>query len=130
MFSFVSLILAACATGPPTQEELATADYGSIISQEDAQRKAQSFISSSLKDPNSAQYQWGNVEKGWIRHAPAYGGGLVFGYILDVNVNAKNSFGGYVGFKPYQFVFYNGVIKTVYGQQEFDSGYKYMGKIY
>lgn len=130
MLTFISIILAACASGPPTKEELASADYGSVISQSDAQQKAQSFLSNRLKDPYSAQYQWGNVYQGWIRHAPIHGGGLVFGYILDVNVNAKNSFGGYVGFKPYRFVFYNGAIKTVYGQQELDGGTTYMGKIY
>jgi hypothetical protein len=29
------------------------------------------------------------------------------GYMVDVEVNAKNSFGGYVGFKPYM-VFFSG----------------------
>lgn len=123
-------MLNGCALGPPTQEELANADYGTPITQERAERLAKDFLSRRLKDPYSAQYQWGTVSKGWIRNAPIHGGGLVFGYKLDVSVNAKNSYGGYVGFKPYIFIFHNGSIKTVYGQQELDGGNSYMGKIY
>jgi len=108
---------------------LASADYGNPIAQEGAQKLATEFLSNRLKDPLSAQYQWGVVYKGWIRNAPIHGAGLVFGYVLDVSVNAKNSFGGYVGFKQYRFVFYNGSIKTVYGPKEI-SGSPYMGKIY
>jgi hypothetical protein len=123
-------MLNACALGPPTQEELTNADYGTPITQERAERLAKDFLSRQLKDPYSAQYQWGIVSTGWIRNAPIHGGGLVFGYKLDVSVNGKNSYGGYVGFKPYMFIFYNGSIKTVYGQQELDGGSSYMGKIY
>ena len=128
--SFIVLLLSACASGPPTQQELAAADYGASITQENAQDLAKEFLSRHLKDPYSAQYQWGSIYQGWMREAPINGGGLVFGYILDVSVNAKNSFGGYVGFKPYKFVFYGGSIKTVYGQQELSGGTTYMGKIY
>ena len=128
--SFVILFLSACASGPPTQKELAAADYGSPISQQDAEAQAKQFMSRYLKDPYSAQYEWSNVYQGWIRHAPVHGGGLVFGYILDVNVNAKNSFGGYTGLKPYRFVFKDRSIVTVYGQQELSGGTTYMGKIY
>lgn len=130
VITFISILLSACASGPPTKKELADANYGSAITTEEAKEKAENFLSDRLKDPNSAQYQWGNIYQGWIRHAPIHGGDLLFGYILDVNVNAKNSFGGYVGFKPYRFVFYNGNIKTVYGQQQLDGGVTYMGKIY
>ena len=128
--SFIMLFLSACASGPPTQQQLATADYGAPISQKDAQDLATQFLFRILKDPYSAQYQWGSFDQGWIREAPMHGGRLVFGYKLDVSVNAKNSYGGYGGFKPYTFVFYNGSIKTVYGQQELSSGTTYMGKIY
>jgi len=124
------LILNACASGPPTQAELVSADYGASISQGDAVAKAKQFFSRYLKDPLSAQFEWGNVQPGWWRHAPIHGGGLVFGYVLEVNVNAKNSFGAYTGFRPYAFVFKNGIIVTVYGQQELSGGATFMGKIY
>ncbi|MBU8923015.1 MAG: hypothetical protein KOO63_14450 [Bacteroidales bacterium] len=113
-----ALFLSSCAAAPPSQTELDTADYGTHISQEDAQALAEGFLTGHLKDPGSAQYQWGTVYKGYLTHAPIHGGRHVFGYILEVQVNAKNSYGGYVGFKPYRFVFYNGSIKTVYGDRD------------
>jgi hypothetical protein len=130
----ISSFLSSCAMGPPSHAELISADYGSPITQEIAQRLAKNFLSARFKDPRSAQYEWGIVHKGWIREAPLHGRKLVFGYKLDVRVNAKNSFGGYVGFKPYTFIFYNGLIKTVYGQVTIvlrnSDDIVYFGKIY
>jgi hypothetical protein len=124
-----SVLLSSCATGPPTKIELESADYGSSITQNEAQKLAEKFLYQHLKDPYSAKCNWSNVYKGWLREAIINGSGLIFGYILDVDVNAKNSYGGYVGIKKYHFVFYNGSIKTVYGPKEMD-GRSYMGKIY
>lgn len=127
------LLLSACASGPPTREELSSADYGSPISQQDAEAQAEQFLRGYLKDPDSAIYEWNPVGRGWVREAPIYGGGLKFGYILRGNVNARNSFGGYTGFKPYEFAFYNGNIISVYAQKELHGSYvstPYMGKIY
>ncbi len=125
-FAFVSL---GCASGPPTAEELAAADYGLPISDEEAQRDAERWLSRQLKDPMSAQYQWGKVYKGWIRHAIIYGGRVEYGYRLDASVNAKNSFGGYTGFKAYQFLFRDRVLQTVYGEQSLSGGGTYMGRM-
>ena len=103
-----ALLLSACASGPPTSEELSRADYGSPISQSDAETRAKQFLRRHLKDPGSAIYEWNPVYSGWMREAPIHGGGLEFGYILDGSINAKNSFGAYVGLKAYKFIFYNG----------------------
>ena len=130
---FTMLLLSSCSFGPPTLENLSSADYGSPISQQDAEAQAQQFLRRYLKDPDSASYEWNPVYRGWMREAPIHGGGLKFGYILDGNINAKNSFGGYTGLKPYKFVFYNGNIVSVYAQQELRGSYRstyYMGKIY
>ncbi|HXK40724.1 MAG TPA: hypothetical protein VJ046_01330 [Candidatus Paceibacterota bacterium] len=126
--AFVVLV-SGCASAPPTNEELANADYGLPISQQEAEEKACIFLKRYLKDPDSAKIEWGTVQTGWIREAPILGGQLRFGYLLTANVNAKNSFGGYTGYKPYQFLFFNGSIVSVYAQQEL-SGTPYMGKIY
>ena len=121
-------IAASCKSGPPTAEELANADYGNPISQEDAESLAEGWLNQYLKDPMSAQIQWQPVSPGWFRDAPIAGGGLNWGYKLDGSVNAKNSFGGYVGARPYYFMFYNGVLKHVYGQKDLD-GMPYVGKL-
>ncbi len=126
-------LVASCASAPPTPDQLASADYGSPISQYEAQAKAEAFFNRYLKDPDSALIEWGTVETGWLREAPIYGGQLRFGYILDANVNAKNSFGGYTGYKPYRFLFFNGSLVSAYGQQELRGSYgstPYVGKIF
>ncbi len=126
----LALLLGACASPAPTPVELASADYGASISQDEAVAKAKQFFSRYLKDSFSAQYEWGKVDQGWLRHAPIHGGVVVYGYILDVNVNAKNAFGAYTGWKPYRFAFKNGGIETIYGEQQLSGGAAYMGKIY
>jgi hypothetical protein len=133
-FITVALLFAAgCGGGAPSQEELAKADYGTPISQEDAQKQATLLLPRVLLHPDSAQIQWTNVRKGWIRNVQPGRGSLQFGYILDANINAKNRDGAYLGSKPYEFVFYNGTIVSVYAQQGLgtgDSQTNYMRKIY
>ena len=42
------LLLSACTT-PPTKQELATADYGNLITEQEAQTIAQTFLNGYLK---------------------------------------------------------------------------------
>ncbi len=124
--------LIGCAASPPTAEQLSQADYGTPISQPEAEQQAKAWLKLHLKDPGSAQYDWGEVTKGWARHAPIDGGKLLFGYNLTAQINAKNSFGGYNGYKPYQFYFFNGQLMHVWGHQTIGSGYSqssYMGRL-
>ncbi len=128
----LSLFLVGCASGPPTAEEFAKADYGTPITQQAAQDKAQSWLKGVLKDPSSAQYDWGTVQSGWARKAPIEGGKLIWGYRLEAKINARNSFGGYNGYKPYVFMFKNGELDGVWGEQVLGSGYSatpYMGRL-
>lgn len=124
--------LTGCAAGPPTAEQLANADYGASISQAEAEAKATEWLRGTLKDPASAQIEWSPVQQGWIRKAPIEGGRLVFGYSLNAQINAKNSFGGYNGFKPYIFLFRDRELLHVYGQQMIHGQYSstpYMGRL-
>jgi len=128
----LSMFLVGCASGPPTAEEFAKADYGTPITQQAGQDKAQGWLKGVLKDPSSAQYDWGTVQQGWARTAPIEGGKLIFGYRLDAKINARNSFGGYNGYKPYLFIFKNGELDGVWGEQVLGSGYSatsYMGRL-
>lgn len=129
VFLFFFLTLAGCAANPPTQEQLESADYGSPISQQAARRLATEFFQSHLRDPGSAQYRWGRIERGWIRQAPIHGGRVVYGYALNVDVNAKNAYGGYVGFRNYIFIFRDGQIETIYGEKDMGTGSLVMGRI-
>ena len=124
------LILVSGCARTPTVEDLAKADYGAPISQAEAEAKASAFLKRHLKDPDSAKIEWGTVQTGWIRDAPINGGQLRFGYVLDANINAKNSYGAYSGYKPYKFLFFNSSLVSAYAQQELRDSYgstPYMG---
>lgn len=110
----LALALSACKMGPPTEEERAAADYGAPITQEDAEAQANGWLDRHLKDPDSAQAEWGPVSQGWAREPVFDGGDLMFGYSLEGMVNAKNSFGGYVGAKPYSFLFRDGQMIAIF----------------
>ncbi len=102
-----------CPTIRPTEEELKNSNYGTPISQIDAQKQVMDFLNKSLKDPYSAQIKWGVIKKGWLREVPIDGCNIQFGYIFAAEVNAKNSFGGYVGHEPYDFFFRDGVLISI-----------------
>lgn len=104
-----ALLLEGCAP-VPTQQEINSADYGYPISQDDAASQAKGAFGLYLKDPESARYSFGSVYKGYFVGSAFEGRKLQAGYLLDVTVNAKNSYGGYVGPKPYKFLFRNGKI--------------------
>lgn len=112
-------ILAGCASGP-TPQKIASADYGSPISQEQAETRVQQYFNGVLKDPYSAQYQFSPVQKGYIIGSAMEGRPLYAGYMITVYVNAKNSYGGYTGAQAYSFLFQNG--KLVNGNKLSPSG--------
>jgi hypothetical protein len=102
------LAFSACAVpfqGGPNAEELARADYGPPpVNYESAIRE---HLNRALFDPFSAHIEVGRPEQAW------YGtqGGLAvprdirFGWRVPVRVNAKNRYGGYVGWQNYFFTF-------------------------
>ena len=87
------------------------------------------FLHNYLKDPLSAVCDWNPIYRGATKDGLLDGHKSHFGYVLDGKVNAKNSFGGYIGYKPYKFVFHNGVIDAIYTEQLIGST-AYLGKIY
>jgi hypothetical protein len=99
----LAAILSACAAAP-TQDELARADYGAYP--ENFKDIIGQYVSSRLKDPDSAQFRYQNYPK------PGYSrlGGMKFGYVVCVAINAKNSFGGYTGYHANYFMIKDGVI--------------------
>lgn len=96
--------------GRPTDATLSAGDYGYEPDIEDAKRMAQEWLQAHLKDPESARYTWQGFGRGYVKDGLVYGGALNFGYMLVVGVNAKNSFGGYTGSEPWEFLFHNGQI--------------------
>ena len=75
---------------PPQNYEQAIKNYFEVI----------------LKDPDSARYRFSTPVKAYINEGLLYGGKVSWlGWLIDVHVNAKNSYGGYTGGSPYMVIF-------------------------
>jgi hypothetical protein len=85
-------------------EQSKNIDYGDPPTDYEAAIRA--HFDRILKDPSSVQYrEITQPEKGFFRGPIIAGGQKTFGWLVKATVNAKNSYGGYVGFKTYTFLF-------------------------
>jgi hypothetical protein len=75
-----------------------TVDYKTII---------RGILHDTLKDPMSAVLEFSEPVRDMRLLQPFNGSSLHAVWRVDVNVNAKNSFGAYAGFSKSQFWFYN-----------------------
>jgi len=90
-------------------ELIASANYGTYPA--NYEELVKSYHGRKLKDPFSAQYQISTPIEGYTRKAPIAGGEAdSFGYMVLAHVNAKNSYGGYTGWKPHWFFIMNGFV--------------------
>jgi len=110
---FAVFFLAGCASGP-TPAEIAAIDYGHPIDQQVAERQAAAYLGRILKDPGSAHVSFGKVYQGYYTSAPIHGSKISAGYMIEAMVNAKNSYGGYTGAKPYRFLFRDGKLTNAW----------------
>lgn len=117
----VTLLLAGCVAAP-TQEEISHADYGNPVTQEAAVHAVKQYFLGRLKDPESAQYRFGTVAQNYWIGSVFEGRKLTAGYSIKVDVNAKNSYGGYVGFKSYTFLVHNNKVINGYEMADIKSG--------
>jgi len=100
------LALAGCASAPVfTADQIQAADVGPMPGEAE-QATIRAAMAYYLKDPASAQYQWGEPRKSSL----SSGGRTVIGWVVPVLVNARNSYGGYVGFEQWGFFMVNGRI--------------------
>ncbi len=121
LWLFACVLLGGCVTGP-SAEQLANADYGEPISEQEARAKAERWVRSILKDPESARFQWDRFGQGWVSNGLLNGGGYTYGYLLLGRVNARNSFGGYTGDRNYKFIFRDGEIVGAWGERPYSNG--------
>lgn len=101
--------LAGCASGP-TQEQVNSANYGREIAAQECISLGERVIAGSLKDPAAAQFRNSGCSKGYWGSVPIMGLGVEFGWLQTGEVNGKNSYGGYVGFRPYQVLIRDGAV--------------------
>lgn len=102
----VMLFVGSCCV-VPKQADLEAAYYGAPPDQDFAERLAKIAVGVRLKDPDSATYRFDSLYAGYTQSSEVVIGDCepIYGYILNTYVNAKNSFGGYTGYKLYVFVF-------------------------
>ena len=95
-----TVILTSCATAP-TSQEIDSANYGNYVESSKCVDLAKSYISSLMKDPESAMFSNMTCSKGWSGEVPIFQIKTTYGYRFKGRVNAKNSFGGYTGGAPF-----------------------------
>jgi len=72
------------------------------------------YFARTLRDPYSIVYrEITQPEKGVITNAFIDGGGYNYGWLVNATINAKNVYGGYVGYKTYNFLFRGEDLVTV-----------------
>lgn len=108
-------LLTACTSA--FQKPDASANYGNPPLAYEETIKA--YFSNVLKDPESAKYKFGNPVRAYANNGLAYGGKVAWvGYMVEVQINAKNSYGGYVGYKPHMVLFTgNAIAQHVEGSE-------------
>jgi hypothetical protein len=98
--------VSGCATvTAPSTDQLARADYGPYPA--NYEEIVHAYFVSSLKDPSSLQLDTIPVPtKAWYVSTAH----TSYGYKTCVRYNARNSYGGYVGYKYIYFLIKNGVV--------------------
>jgi hypothetical protein len=95
-----------CVT-PVTPEQIASADYGTVPDPQIYQNAVKDYMEGVLFDPYTARYRFvGEPQKSYVylsgtRKPP------VFGYLVQVEINAKNLWGNYMGEQPFRFFIKN-----------------------
>lgn len=106
-YALTLLLLCACASAP-TSVEMSNADYGRDVTPQDCVRIVEEVIANALRDPGSAQFRHTQCERGYWTSVPILGMPVAFGWWQRGEVNGKNAYGGYVGFRPYQVLMKDG----------------------
>lgn len=116
LLAAAALSLAACAT-PTLQPPPPNLDYG--IAPENPEAEIRAYMETVLKDPESARYKFEKPYKAYANRRAIDGGMFVWhGYRVDFSVNAKNGYGGYIGFTPYFALFRDGKVTRAYSAAE------------
>lgn len=93
--------LAGCATSSSfAKPDMDPKNWGEPPT--DYEGRIRAHFDKILKDGPSARYKLEQPVRAYANEGLMYGGGVRWvGYLVKLEVNAKNSFGGYVGWKPY-----------------------------
>ncbi len=94
----LSLALAGCVS--VNQDEIKTANFGDKPS--NYEERVKDYMAMELKDPMSAVYNFRQpLRRAVVKMGMSDNFAKYYGWVVEVSVNAKNSFGGYTGAKTY-----------------------------
>ncbi len=112
ILAICALLFAGCQTSANFQTPVDYHDYGPQPQIQASE--LESYIGTSLKDEKSARYKFGDPARAYCNHGLLSGGKVVWtGWVVPFQVNAKNSFGGYVGFENRYARYSNGELLDV-----------------
>lgn len=121
-WAFISLSLLPILGCAGFQSPQPGADYGAYPS--NYVDIVHEYFNQILKDPESARYRFDQPERGYMNHSLIYGGDVAWhGYLVKVDVNAKNSFGGYVGYTPYIVKIRDGKVIGIHNLDKVEATY-------
>lgn len=111
------IALAVLALAAPLAAKEAPIDYGAFGSEpEDPIGATKRLMLDELRDPDSAQYRFLGIHPAHCRGGLANGGKDWIGYAASIDINAKNTMGGYVGFTSHTILFDGGrAFKSIEG---------------
>lgn len=119
-FSVVVMVCAGCVQTGPEQaqrdlEAIATqvADFGAPPERDVAVNAAREALDRSLKDGPSARMKFGALVRGYVREGSLFDEKVRNGWVILVDVNAKNSFGAYTGWQTRYIFLVAGVGKDI-----------------
>jgi len=121
VLSIAALVTLGGCASMPSAEKLASADYGTPITTEEATSLVTSYMKGTAKDPYSLKVECGSVRQGWTQNKFT-SSSFIAGYMIDCGINGKNSFGAYVGVRNYRFIIHDGSIARVMEQMS-NGGY-------
>lgn len=100
VFAVIALLAGGCASAPNTPAKCGPQPTPAQIDAE-----VRTYIASrNWKDPDSVRYQNIRMQPCQAIWVGLLNGGRLSGWEIDVDVNAKNSYGGYTGFETKKIV--------------------------
>lgn len=101
-------VCAGCSFQTPKSD----ADYGQPPMKYEA--AVREYFKFRLEDAESARYEFGPLWIAYGNNGVVYGGTIGWtGHLLDISVDAKNSWGAYTGYEPYMVLFNGEAISDV-----------------
>lgn len=114
-------LLAGCGPMPtqPTDQQMNAANYGPPAQR--AEQVIKAHYTQTLKDPDSAIFKpLGPPKQQWLASRADPVG--VYGFMYCVTFNAKNAYGGYVGYKTDAFLMRGDTIVRILPNAEWGGG--------